>query len=492
MIEKISRESENTLRPPSKKGDVEKFEVFSKKAEKLHEYEDANKILEFATDNFKGGFITYSIEQLNGALKAYLGDSQSEISDLYDLTESELTHIVESYDQGQEVKEDLELEEGLNIRAHRLSERVDELLHLGKSNTEIISQILKEHQEGILDLPPEKFSLYKNFLELSTNQEFGEDNEVITSIINSSSINFDDPASFEIVLQKVFDNSQVSERTKIKIEKRFGIAPIRNGFELRKSVKDRERLVDEYRRTVQGITENLENLNYSIIEIEETIKKFVLEIEKSTTFDEQFELEDKRDELKKKLDDLKARRYQLETDKSEIQTRMPNKEVVLLNGRVISKDGQFFITMPDDQVYTLPEGLQNNELANTANGYFVWSILDRIGLAQVLFPEEDLQEGHLPTSKFTLTINLWLDKFHMSNSGRIMTLEELVKLEDIFDSLRSKSTLENKELSKEEGARIDLETMGVISNREVDYLKLNEVIEDMSLTKDGLYERDGS
>tara|TARA_A100000171_G_C2136551_1_gene150702 strand:+ start:450 stop:1928 length:1479 start_codon:yes stop_codon:yes gene_type:complete len=456
-----------------------------KEREKLDRFRDICSVLSKSIND------EYSTEEIFSALsinKYYLEFPDS----LLDMSSGVISKLVESQLATERAREENYRAERTLGDAQRVESIVESLRSEGKSNTEIISQILKEHQEGILDLPPEKFSLYKNFLELSTNQEFGEDNEVITSIINSSSINFDDPASFEIVLQKVFDNSQVSERTKIKIEKRFGIVPIRNGFELRKSVKDRERLVDAYRKTVQGITENLENLNYSIIEIEETIKKLVLEIEESTTFDEQFELEDKRDELKKKLDALKARQHQLETDKSEIQTHIPNKEVVLLNGRVISKDGQFFITMPDDQVYALPKGLQNNELANTANGYFVWSVLDRIGLAQVLFPEEDLREGHLPTSKFTLTINSWLDKFNMSNSGKVMTMEELMKLEDIFDSLRSKSTLENKELSKEEGARIDLETMGVISNREVDYLKLNEVIEDMSLTKDGLYERDGS
>ena len=104
--------------------------------------------------------------------------------------------------------------------------------------------------------------------------------------------------------------------------------------------------------------------------------------------------------------------------------------------------------MASNDSFTLPEGLNNNELADMANSYFVWESMNALGLAQTLFPEEDLGESRLPSGRFINFVNHFLSTFHLSFSGRILSSEELMRIDAVLASLRTPETPEGVILNR--------------------------------------------
>lgn len=395
---------------------------------------------------------------------------------------SSIQKFVNQYHELRHAEDDERVSLQLVNEAHSLSNKVDELKKSGFSNTEIVRQILKENETGQLTLPHEKLILYKKFLDLSASQEYGQDSQAINSIIDHTPIDFNDPGSFETVLQNIYISDLVSENTKVKIEQQFGIPPIRNGLELRRAVTFREKLHAQYMKAMGAIDSDIEEIGQNIEDLTKALQEIHVRIEESPTFEEQFELEDKRDELKRELDRLENNRLQLQSDKENLEEKLPLEEAVLLNGRLTIEDGIFSLKMADGNIFSLPEGLSNNELADMANSYFIWQKMNSLGLAHTLFPEEDLSEGKLPSGRFINFVSRFLGTFNLSHSGSILSLEELYDAQGVINRLRSPETLDNKLLTNEEGARKDLELLGIIHSEKVNYDRLEEMLVKISIS----------
>ncbi len=465
-----------------RKPSVVSYEKRNEKKQEIAELELKSQLLETCDEISSDSGKAFSRDQIYEAIRGISVFSQNP-SSLSGISLNDILEIVRAYFSRVESEKRNDNGDRLVNQAATLELRVEMLQSEGKSNTEIIEQVLAENDTRQLTLPSEKLNLYRNFLELSTSQEYGSDAQGIKSIIDETPIDFDDPASFEMVIQKIYSDDRISENTKYMIEKQFGFLPIRNGSELRKAVTFRDKFRTDYLKAIGEIDIDLGRLNESIIELEKALAELQEAIELSDTFDEQFDLEDKRDKLKENYDDLIDQRLQLELSKGEIEEKIPSQETVLLSGRITVKEGVFSLKMPDGEKFILPEGLGNDELADMANSYFIWQSMDSLGLAHTLFPEEDLNDKRLPSGSFMTFANSLLSRFHMSHSGSILKLDELGHIRDILSVLRSKKTVENKELSKEEGAKIDLKTVGIIENNQINYLRLNEVLEQVSLSQ---------
>lgn len=483
MNERLSyTEQVEDFRPkPDRKSSIIDYEENKLKKQKVIDAELKSQLLETCDELSLASGSEFTSDQIYKAIREIPMFSQKP-SSLFDHPLNDILNITRSYYKSVESQKRNETGDELVEQAITLESRVNTLKGLGKSNTEIIRLILTENETGELTLPHEKLILYKKFLDLSASQEYVQDSQAINSIIDQTLIDFNNPGSFEIVLQNIYRSDLVSDNTKVKIEQQFGIPPIRNGLELRRAVTFREKLHAQYMKAMGAIDSDIEMISQNIEGLIKALQEIQVRIEESPTFEEQFELEDKRDELKRELDRLENNRLQLQSDKENLEEKLPLEEAVLLNGRLTIEDGVFSLKIAHDNTFSLPEGLSNNELADMANSYFIWQEMNSLGLAHTLFPEEDLSEGKLPSGRFINFVSRFLGTFNLSHAGSILSLEELHEGQGVINRLRSPETLDNKLMTNEEGAKKDLELLGIIHSEKVNYDRLDEILVKISIS----------
>ncbi len=366
--------------------------------------------------------------------------------------------------------------ESKQTNALTANDYLDTLQKQGLDNTDIIRKLLTAHDNGEINILPQKLEQYRNFITLLTDSDFAEDRLVIEKVINSPSVNLDDPNSFVQVLQSLSNRTDISELTKVKLAERFHFRKLATGHDLKANLSSRKQELSELRRSLAEIEQNRTALEEERTLVEEEANKLQEDLKYTNDPTERQTIEARLVELQERLADIDEGLRLL--DEIKAQTILPPDSVPVRMGRATVIDGIIHLRLPgSDRELVLPELERGQLVGQVVNSYFVYENLRSLGLHRALFPNHILNNQDLPSAEIVNKTNNLLSVLGLHNTGTIATSEDLDVLNDTLKVFRTKNDIDSKrQVNFEEGEQ-DLTELGLLDSGAFNWSLFTDTLE---------------
>jgi hypothetical protein len=428
-IPKDERIEKNSIEFSQEKIDI-KAREYHNKLEKIHEKEYASQVEDYLEMNkevlgIKNIFFTKK------ALLEHLKEMKTlDVSySLFDEETRGVEAIINAYKENKEQAVLTNNKEQKRIIAERLEEELLLLKGKGLSNLEVIQKILQKEEEGELSIPKKKVEQYQKLLALTKDVNLLDDRDYIIELMQQDEELLLEESSFENFVYRLYENPQISEKTKVALEKKYGIYPIHMGGDLKAALNHRETILVAYEQKLHkyGLEQQQleEKKNAKEEELENLKNQLALEL---GGFAQQ-KLYQQIAKLEGELKQLRKDQVELKAEKAWVKTKSPTSKVYLRGYEATLEKNIIKIKDPlSKKSIAVPLRLDNKSLGEVTNTLFLYKLLEEAQIAKIIFPDEKFKEGHLPSTSMIRYSNEILAALNLGHSGTILKKEELYNL----------------------------------------------------------------
>lgn len=270
---------------------------------------------------------------------------------------------------------------------------------------------------------------WKNFLSLS---EYAEDKppaerKAIKSIISKA--NFTEDNSFDMVLTEIEKSSDISNKTKLEISRKFKTNGINTIGAFDHALKQKKKWKNDIEKSILYRNSDISNLKNEIQNLNNKLDKLIVS-------------DPKRDKIQEQI---KQKEILLKTYKSEIiEFQKTNPKIVQFLLRtniqaILNPNGSRSVKMLDSSfIIDLPENsfLMNNKNLRTLNLTFPFMILLSQNMTDEIFPP-GIVSGSIPNKRQRRIAHFILSGLGF-NDKRIITEDEISQLKEDLSMLQDK------------------------------------------------------
>ncbi len=351
---------------------------------------------------------------------------------LYDLTAEEIQEIRR---EGSSRK--IESTTVKNVNEAKTAESlIDKLKAEGLSNYETLQKLLQAHEAGEVNLLPKKYTDFSAFFqELSAGDYGTQDTQRIIQTINESHGDITAPNAFEQVIWAIYEDDQISDRTKEKICRKFKLRPIKNGDDLLDNLKIQRKRTEKHNSQVQAtdsVISKLENNSKSLkIQLKE-LKKAILP---ESNLDKRLKLEKEYDRLETLLNEQSKELEIQKKKKAGLANSTPSQTVIVRGLKTELREGRIHIQLPKSKrSLSVPSNLGNRAITSTVNSYLINDILVPLGLEEYFFYQSDFT-GDYPHPTSLDKNDLFLYRLGFVREGQILDNSDLLRLTTLLNVL---------------------------------------------------------